>query len=96
MSTLSSNVRDAQSRVSGQALELAVEPTNNRAERILRLAVIARKVSHCSKTQEGADAFAAFASIAQTAIKNGETSVASAFCALFTAPHARPNEHSPP
>ena len=73
-----------------------VEPTNNRAERILRPAVIARKVSHCSKTQEGANAFAAFASIAQTAIKNGAASVASAFCALFTAPNARPNEHSPP
>ena len=73
-----------------------VEPTNNRAERILRPAVIARKVSHCSKTQEGANAFAAFASIAQTAIKNGAASVASAFCALFTAPNARPNEHPPP
>src|SRR5947209_4847323 len=37
-----------------------VEPTNNRAERILRPAVIARKVSHCSKNQPGANAFAAF------------------------------------
>jgi transposase len=44
-----------------------VEPTNNRAERILRPAVIARKVSHCSKNQRGADAFAAFVSVAQTA-----------------------------
>ena len=60
-----------------------VEPTNNRAERILRPAVIARKVSHCSKNQAGANAFAAFASIAQTAIKNGAASVASAFRSLF-------------
>lgn len=46
-----------------------VEPTNNRAERILRPAVIARKVSHCSKNQRGAEAFTAFASIIQTARK---------------------------
>ena len=34
-----------------------IEPTNNRAERALRGAVIARKVSHCSKNEDGADAF---------------------------------------
>ena len=28
----------------------SIEPTNNRAERALRGAVIARKVSHCSRT----------------------------------------------
>ena len=72
-----------------------VEPTNNNAERILRPAVIARKVSHCSKTQEGAEAFAAFKSIAQTAVKNGAASVASAFHAIFTAPTARSTEQSP-
>ena len=41
----------------------SIEPTNNRAERALRPAVIARKVSHCSKTVEGADAFSAFTSL---------------------------------
>jgi len=61
-----------------------VEPTNNRAERILRPAVIARKVSHCSKNQSGAHAFAAFASLAQTALKNGSASVTSAFRSLFS------------
>ncbi len=61
-----------------------VEPTNNRAERILRPAVIARKVSHCSKNQPGANAFAAFTSIAQTALKNGAASVTSAFRSLFS------------
>ena len=66
-----------------------VEPTNNRAERILRPAVIARKVSQCSKNQQGADAFAAFASVAQTALKNGAASVTSAFRALFSPPNAR-------
>ncbi|MGH9653487.1 MAG: IS66 family transposase, partial [Bryobacteraceae bacterium] len=49
-----------------------VEPTNNRAERILRPAVIARKVSHCSRNQRGADAFAVFVSLAQTARKKSE------------------------
>jgi transposase len=44
----------------------AVEPTNNRAERDLRPAVIARKVSHCSKNQRGARAFEAFTSVLQT------------------------------
>ncbi len=43
-----------------------IEPTNNRAERALRPAVIARKVSQCSKNQRGADAFAAFASVIRT------------------------------
>ena len=61
-----------------------VEPTNNRAERILRPAVIARKISHCSKNQSGASALVAFASIAQTALKNGATSVTSAFRSLFS------------
>jgi transposase len=46
-----------------------VEPTNNRAERMLRPAVIARKVSHCSKNARGAYATAAFLSVIQTARK---------------------------
>ena len=48
-----------------------VEPTNTRAERALRPAVIARKVSHCSKTEGGAEAYAAFHSVLQTAKKAG-------------------------
>jgi transposase len=43
-----------------------VEPTNNRAERDLRPAVIARKVSHCSKNERGVRAFEAFASVLHT------------------------------
>ena len=43
-----------------------VEATNNRAERDLRPAVIARKVSHCSKNSRGARAFEAFTSVLQT------------------------------
>ena len=36
----------------------SIEPTNNRAERALRGAVIARKVSHCSKNVGGAEGIA--------------------------------------
>ena len=54
-----------------------IEPTNNRAERALRPAVIARKVSHCSKNQQGADAFAAFVSVAQTLKKSGQCLIGS-------------------
>ena len=43
-----------------------VEPTNNRGERDLRPAVIARKVSHCSKNERGARAFEAFISVLHT------------------------------
>jgi transposase len=51
------------------------EPTNNRAERILRPAVIARKVSHCSKNADGANAYAAFKTITETARKRGKSLV---------------------
>ena len=50
----------------------AIEPTNNRAERALRPAVIARKVSQCSKTPRGADTFAAFTSVLRTLAKTSQ------------------------
>jgi hypothetical protein len=43
-----------------------VDPTNNAAERMLRPAVIARKVSQCSKNDLGAQATSAFLSVIQT------------------------------
>ena len=52
-----------------------IEPTNNRAERALRPAVIARKVSQCSKTQPGAEAFAAFASVTRTLMQRGASPI---------------------
>ena len=65
----------------------SIEPTNNRAERALRPAVIARKVSHCSKTVEGADAFSAFTSVIRTLERNGDDqSVVDRLCALFSGP----------
>lgn len=47
----------------------AVEPTNNRAERVLRAAVIARKVSHCSRNSRGANTYATLKTIAATAVQ---------------------------
>ena len=46
--------------------EPSIEPTNNRAERTLRPAVIARKVSHCTKNPRGTRAFEAWASVLAT------------------------------
>lgn len=43
-----------------------IEPTNNRAERGLRPAVIARKVSHCSKNQRGAKTYSVMKTIFTT------------------------------
>jgi hypothetical protein len=60
-----------------------VEPTNNRAERALRPAVIARKVSQCSKNTRGAEAFAAFTSVIRTLMKTGGGSVVDALAQLF-------------
>ena len=59
-----------------------IEPTNNRAERALRPAVIARKVSQCSKNQPGAEAFAAFASVTRTSIQRGHSPI-NALVAVF-------------
>ena len=63
-----------------------LEPTNNRAERALRPAVIARKVSHCSKNQRGAEAFAAFVSVIQTATQAGASSTVAYLRNLFSTP----------
>jgi hypothetical protein len=54
----------------------SIEPTNNRAERALRPAVIARKVSQCSRNETGARCFEAFKSVTQTLAQNGRDVVA--------------------
>jgi transposase len=63
-----------------------IEPTNNRAERALRPAVIARKVSQCSKNERGAHAFEAFTSVVRTLVKNGAASVVEGLYHLFHSP----------
>jgi hypothetical protein len=74
-----------------------IEPTNNRAERVLRPAVIARKVSQCSKNQAGAQAFAAFTSVVQTLVKQGVHSLVEGLYRLFQSArlHAAPPAPSP-
>jgi hypothetical protein len=63
-----------------------IEPTNNRAERALRPAVIARKVSHCSQNDAGAHAFAAFTSVVRTLAKQGMDSLVENLYQLFRCP----------
>ena len=67
-----------------------IEPTNNRAERALRPAVIARKVSQCSKNQRGAEAFAAFTTVIRTMAKKATSSIAENLAAMFG--KARPSK----
>jgi transposase len=70
-----------------------LEPTNNRAERALRPAVIARKVSQCSKNERGAHAFAAFTSVVRTLAQNGIASLVEDLYHLLRSPngHAAPS-----
>ena len=62
-----------------------VEPTNNRAERALRPAVIARKVSHCSQNEAGAEAFSTLVSVLQTLRKRGVPSLVEGLSSLLGA-----------
>jgi hypothetical protein len=64
----------------------SIEPTNNRVERALRPAVIARQVSQCSKNEAGANAVSAFKSVVQTLVKQGAASVVDGLYALFHSP----------
>ena len=60
--------------------EPEIEPTNNRAERALRPAVIARKVSQCSKNEGGARAFSVFVSVIGTLVLRGNHAVIDGLC----------------
>jgi transposase len=60
-----------------------IEPTNNRAERALRPAVIARKVSQCSKNTQGAQAVAAFTSVVCTLAGTGTDSILEGLLHVF-------------
>jgi transposase len=64
--------------------EEGVEPTNNRAERDLRPAVIGRKVSHCSKNERGASAFEVFASVLHTLGKTNPSATAAVLAKLIS------------
>ena len=75
----------------------AIEPTNNRGERTLRPAVIVRKLSHGSKNERGAEAFASFTSVIQTAAKKRGCSIIAALQNLFQSKgHQTPTQAHPP
>jgi transposase len=75
----------------------AIEPTNNRGERSLRPAVIVRKLSHGSKTDRGAEAFAGFTSVIQTAAKTKGCSIINVLQNLFQSKRRKaPIEAHPP
>jgi transposase len=63
--------------------EPTIPPTNNAAERALRPAVIARKVSQCSKNERGAGAYAAFVSVVRTLAKSGSEGLIEGLTDLF-------------
>jgi transposase len=63
-----------------------IEPTNNRAERALRPAVIARKVSQCSKNGRGTHALEAFTSVVRTLTKQGIDALVDGLYHLFRSP----------
>lgn len=72
----------------GCLYEPAAEPTNNRAERELRPAVIARKLSCGNKTPAGRDCWEILASIARTCSLRTEDFVQFLATRLPLAPHA--------
>ena len=60
-----------------------IEPTNNRGERTMRPPAISRRLSYGSKNERGAEAFAAFSSVIQTAVKKRVSSTIDALHDLF-------------
>lgn len=73
----------------GCLYEPAAEPTNNRAERALRPAVIARKLSCGNKTARGKRCWEVLASLAATAQQRSEDIVDQFAQSLSLAPQAR-------
>jgi hypothetical protein len=63
-----------------------IEPTNNQAERARHPAVIARKVSQCSRNSRGTHAFEAFTRVVRTLTKQGIDSLVEGLYHLFRFP----------
>jgi hypothetical protein len=63
-----------------------IEPTNNRTERALRPAVIACKVSQCSKSSAVAEAFAAFVSVRCNLMQRSGSPIDGLVSLLYGAP----------
>jgi hypothetical protein len=62
------------------------EPTNHRVARARRPAVIARKVSQCSKNRRGTQALEAFTRVVRTLTKQGIDSLAEGLSHLCHSP----------
>ena len=74
-----------------------IEPTNNRGGRTLRPAVMVRKLSHGSRNERGAEAFAGFTRVIQTVAKKRNCSIIDALQNLFRSKsHKAPTEAHPP
>ena len=71
-SRIRNRLRKQRKHLIGCLYELAAEPTNNRAERALRPAVIARKISCGNKTNRGRQTWQVLASVAATCVQRGE------------------------
>jgi transposase len=76
------------SHLLGCLYEPAAEPTNNRAERELRPAVIARKLSCGNKTPAGRDCWQVLASIARTCSQRATDYIEYLTTRLSLSPHA--------
>jgi hypothetical protein len=61
-------------------------PISSEAEQFLKAAVIARKVSQCSKTERGANAYAAFKSVLETLALRKVPSMFAALADLIITP----------
>lgn len=81
-------LRRQQPHLLGCLYDPAAEPTNNRAERALRPAVIARKLSCGNKTDRGRRAFEILASLAATAEQQARDFLADLTAQLPLAPQA--------
>jgi hypothetical protein len=80
----------------GCLYEPAAEPTNNRAERSFRWAVLARKLSCGNKTESGARCFEVLASVARTCVQRGHEVVSYLAACLPLAAAAYPIPPPPP
>ena len=83
----------------GSVLRFLHEPglpsDNNTAEQQIRFAVIARKVSHCSKNERGAHAHAVHSSVGQTERRRKPSSLLNAVVGYFRRPTADARPQAP-
>jgi transposase len=87
--SVQNRLRKQREHLLGCLYDLAAEPTNNRAERALRPAVIARKVSCGNKTDRGRRTWQVLTSLAETCRQRGQDFLAYVTRRLPLRPQAR-------